>query len=127
MVDGSSFSFQVPLELFGIPRKSYVLLEDVIDFCNMQKVKTLSMVAYIMDHWSLVVIDPYDDVVYHLDSLKTSSRDDIKYIFFMRYMREIMSEDTNIITNVIDRRNSYSRLELDEIRVELAEFLARYI
>ncbi|KAA0039472.1 uncharacterized protein E5676_scaffold169G002870 [Cucumis melo var. makuwa] len=48
MVDGSSFSFQLPLELFGIPRKSYVLQEDVIDFCNMQKVKTLSMVAYIM-------------------------------------------------------------------------------
>ncbi|KAA0040992.1 hypothetical protein E5676_scaffold228G00330 [Cucumis melo var. makuwa] len=136
-VDGSSFSFQLPLELFGIPRKSYVLREDVIDFCNMQKVKTLSMVAYIVylysliidlkkvskyifvdpslisashstreirarnlcsrlmtskqdqlvvapynprDHWSLVVINPYDDVVYHLDSLRTSSRDDIKYI-----------------------------------------------
>ncbi|KAL0551968.1 hypothetical protein IC582_011061 [Cucumis melo] len=45
MVDGSSFSFQLPLELFGISRKSYVLREDVIDFCNMQKVKTLSMVA----------------------------------------------------------------------------------
>ncbi|KAL0533264.1 hypothetical protein IC582_030480 [Cucumis melo] len=137
MVDGSSFSFQLPLELFGIPRKSYVLQEDVIDFCNMQKVKTLSMVAYIMylysliidlnkvsnyvfvdpslisaghstweirarnfcsrlmtskqdqlvvapynpgDHWSLVVINPYDDVVYHLDSLRTSSQDDIKYV-----------------------------------------------
>ena len=39
-VDGSSFSFQLPLELFGIPRKSYILREDVIDFCNMQKVKT---------------------------------------------------------------------------------------
>ncbi|KAA0058935.1 uncharacterized protein E6C27_scaffold98G001110 [Cucumis melo var. makuwa] len=31
------------------------------------------------DHWSLVIINPYDDVVYHLDSLRTSSRDDIKY------------------------------------------------
>ncbi|KAA0049783.1 hypothetical protein E5676_scaffold142G00580 [Cucumis melo var. makuwa] len=39
MVDGSSFSFQLPSKLFGIPRKSYVLQEDVIDFCNMQKVK----------------------------------------------------------------------------------------
>jgi len=48
MVDGSSFSFQLLLELFGIPRNSYVLREDVIDFCNMQKIKTLSMVAYIM-------------------------------------------------------------------------------
>ncbi|KAL0541088.1 hypothetical protein IC582_021119 [Cucumis melo] len=153
MVDGSSFSFQLPLELFGISRKSYVLQEDVIDFCNMQKVKTLSMVAYITYHWSLVIINPYDDVVYHLDSLRTSSRDDIKYVtnmaltifqsqknlkktrkttfwkavkvrtvecgyYVMRYMREIVSKDTSIITDAIDTRNSYSQLELDEVRVE---------
>ncbi|KAL0559399.1 hypothetical protein IC582_004008 [Cucumis melo] len=55
MVDGSSFSFQLPLELFGISRKSYVLREDVIDFCNMQKVKTLSMVAYITYLYSLII------------------------------------------------------------------------
>ncbi|TYK30539.1 hypothetical protein E5676_scaffold71G00030 [Cucumis melo var. makuwa] len=205
MVDGSSFSFQLPLELFGISRKSYVLREDVIDFCNMQKVKTLSMVAYITylysliidlkkvskyvfvdpslisaghstreirarnlcsrlmtskqdqlvvapynpgDHWSLVIINPYDDVVYHLDSLRTSSRDDIKYVtnmaltifqsqknlkktrkttfwkavgtvecgyYVMRYMREILSKDTSIITDAIDTRNSYSQLELDKV------------
>ncbi|KAL0549283.1 hypothetical protein IC582_013764 [Cucumis melo] len=55
MVDGSSFQFQLPLELFGIPRKSYVLREDVIDFCNMPKVKTLSMVAYITYLYSLII------------------------------------------------------------------------
>ncbi|KAL0552319.1 hypothetical protein IC582_011428 [Cucumis melo] len=104
MVDGSSFSFQLLLELFGIPRNSYVLREDVIDFCNMQKVKTLSMVAYIM----------------------FQSTVECGY-YVMRYMRESVSKDTNIITDVIDRRNSYSQLELDEIRVEWAEFLARYI
>ncbi|XP_038906594.1 uncharacterized protein LOC120092548 [Benincasa hispida] len=32
------------------------------------------------DHWSLIVINMYDDVVYYLDSLRTSSREDIKYI-----------------------------------------------
>ncbi|KAL0561249.1 hypothetical protein IC582_001671 [Cucumis melo] len=203
MVDGSSFSFQLPLELFGISRKSYVLREDVIDFCNMQKVKTLSMVSkYVFvdpslisaghstreirarnlcsrlmtskqdqlvvapynrgDHWSLVIISPYDDVVYHLDSLRTSSRDDIKYVtnmaltifqsqknlkktrktpfwkavkvgtvecgyYVMRYMRKILSKDTSIITDAIDTRNSYSQLELDEVRVEWTEFLSRYI
>ncbi|TYK01407.1 hypothetical protein E5676_scaffold29G001050 [Cucumis melo var. makuwa] len=36
--------------------------------------------------------------------------------YVMRYMRKI-----------IDTRNSYSQLELDEIRVKWAEFLARYI
>ncbi|KAL0554447.1 hypothetical protein IC582_008368 [Cucumis melo] len=206
MVDGSSFSFQLPLELFGISRKSYVLREDVIDFCNIQKVKTLSMVSkYVFvdpslisaghstreirarnlcsrlmtskqdqlvvapynpgDHWSLVIINPYDDVVYHLDSLRTSSRDDIKYVtnmksraltifqsqknskktrkttfwkavkvgtvecgyYVMRYMREILSKDTSIITDAIDTRNSYSQIELDEVRVEWDEFLSRYI
>ncbi|KAA0042871.1 hypothetical protein E5676_scaffold108G00910 [Cucumis melo var. makuwa] len=116
------------------------------------------------DHWSLVIINPYDDVVYHLDSLRTSSRDDIKYVtnmaltifqsqknlkktrkttfwkacplqvgtvecgyYVMRYMREIVSKDTSIITNAIDTRNSYSQLELDEVRVEWAELLSRYI
>ncbi|KAA0053554.1 uncharacterized protein E5676_scaffold522G00740 [Cucumis melo var. makuwa] len=103
------------------------------------------------DHWSLVIINPYDDVVYHLNSLRTSSRDDIKYVanmaltifqsqknlkktrkttfwivvgtvecgyYVMRYMREIVSKDTSIITDSIDTRNSYSQLELDEVRVE---------
>ncbi|TYK09350.1 transposase [Cucumis melo var. makuwa] len=113
------------------------------------------------DHLSLVVINPYDDVVYHLDSLRTSSRDDIKYVtnmaltifqyqknlnktkkttfwkacplqvgtvecgyYVMRYMHETVSKDSNIITDAIDSRNSYSQLELDEIRVKWAEFLA---
>ncbi|KAL0539579.1 hypothetical protein IC582_023795 [Cucumis melo] len=109
------------------------------------------------DHWSLVVINPYDDVVYHLDSLRTNSLDDIKYVlddfpvseefekdqknnilesgkgtvecryYVLRYMCEIVSKDTSIITDVIDMRNSYSQLELDEVRVEWADFLARYI
>ncbi|KAA0036550.1 uncharacterized protein E6C27_scaffold191G00530 [Cucumis melo var. makuwa] len=117
------------------------------------------------DHWSLVIISPYDDVVYHLDSLRTSSRDDIKYVtnmaltifqsqknlkktrkttfwkavkcplqvgtvecgyYVMRYMREILSKDTSIITDAIDTRNSYSQLELDEVRVEWTEFLSRH-
>uniref|UniRef100_A0A9I9E9Z0 Uncharacterized protein n=1 Tax=Cucumis melo TaxID=3656 RepID=A0A9I9E9Z0_CUCME len=46
--------------------------------------------------------------------------------YVMRYMHEIVSNDTNIITDAIDRRNSYSQLELDEIRVEWAEFLTRH-
>ncbi|KAL4021604.1 hypothetical protein IC575_020410 [Cucumis melo] len=83
MVDGSSFSFQLPLELFGISRKSYVLREDV---------GTVECGYYVM-----------------------------------RYMREILGKDTSIITDAIDTRNLYSQLELDEVRVEWAEFLSRYI
>ena len=39
LVDVSSFFFQLPLELFDICWKSYILQEDVIDFYNMRKVK----------------------------------------------------------------------------------------
>ncbi|KAL4030818.1 hypothetical protein IC575_009070 [Cucumis melo] len=183
IVDGSSFSFQLPLELFGIPRKSYVLREDVIDFCNMQKVKTLSMVAYIMYLYSLIIdlnkvlkyvlVDPSLISTGHstreirarnlCSGLMTSKQDQLVVVpynlaaltifqsqknlnktrkttfwkaikgtvecgyYVMRYMHEIVSKDTNIITDAIDRRNSYSQLELDEIRVEWTEFLTRYI
>ncbi|KAA0063114.1 uncharacterized protein E6C27_scaffold1337G00230 [Cucumis melo var. makuwa] len=44
--------------------------------------------------------------------------------YVMRYMSEIVSKDTSIITDAIDTRNSYSQLELDEVPVEWAEFLA---
>ncbi|KAA0064274.1 transposase [Cucumis melo var. makuwa] len=47
--------------------------------------------------------------------------------YVMRYMHEILSKDTSIITDAIDTRNSYSQLELDEVRVEWAKFLSRYI
>uniref|UniRef100_A0A9I9EHA5 Uncharacterized protein n=1 Tax=Cucumis melo TaxID=3656 RepID=A0A9I9EHA5_CUCME len=47
--------------------------------------------------------------------------------YVMRYMPKIVSKDTSIITDAIDTRNSYSQLELDEVRVEWAKFLARYI
>ena len=35
IVDGSSFFFRLHLQLFGSCPNSYVLQEDVIDFCNM--------------------------------------------------------------------------------------------
>uniref|UniRef100_A0A9I9EEF0 Uncharacterized protein n=1 Tax=Cucumis melo TaxID=3656 RepID=A0A9I9EEF0_CUCME len=47
--------------------------------------------------------------------------------FLMRYIREIVSKDTNIITDAIDMRSSYSKLKLDEERAEWTEFLAWYI
>uniref|UniRef100_A0A9I9ECZ8 Ubiquitin-like protease family profile domain-containing protein n=1 Tax=Cucumis melo TaxID=3656 RepID=A0A9I9ECZ8_CUCME len=197
MVDGSSFSFQLPLEylyslIIDLKKVSkYVFVDPSLISAghSIREIRARNLCSRLMtskqdqlvvapynpgDHWSLVVINPYDDVVYHLDSLRRSSRDDIKYFiltytilgkrraltifqsqknlnkirkttfwkavkcslqvgtvecgyYVMRYMHEIVSKDTNIITNSIDRRNSYSQLELDEILVEWAEFLARYI
>lgn len=42
----SGILFQLPVELFGLSRKRCVLQEDIIDFCSMQEVKTLTLVAY---------------------------------------------------------------------------------
>ncbi|KAA0040584.1 putative TNP2-like transposon protein [Cucumis melo var. makuwa] len=131
-------------ELFNLRT---VLLWTINDFPAYGNLSGCSVKGY---HWSLVIINPYDDVVYHLDSLRTSSRDDIKYVtnmaltifqsqknlkktrkttfwkavrtvecgyYVMRYMREIVSKDTSIITDAIDTRNSYSQLELDECQV----------
>ncbi|KAL4035702.1 hypothetical protein IC575_004407 [Cucumis melo] len=101
---------KVNVKLFGIPRKSYVLREDVIDFCNMQKVKTLSMVAYIMYLYSLIIdLKKFSKYVFIDPSLISAGFQctvECGY-YVMRYMREI-----------VDRRNSYSQLELDEIQVE---------
>ncbi|KAA0062714.1 transposase [Cucumis melo var. makuwa] len=173
MVDGFSFSFQLPLELFDPSLISSGHSTQEIRARNLcsrlmtSKQDQLVVAPYNPgDHWSLVIINPYDDVVYHLNSSRTSSRDDIKYVtnmaltifqsqknlkktrkttfwkvvkcplkvgtvecgyYVMRYMREILSKNTSIITDAIDTRNSYSQLELDEVRVEWAEFLSRYI
>ncbi|KAL0546092.1 hypothetical protein IC582_015997 [Cucumis melo] len=42
----SGIRYQLPFSLFGIGRKMCVLQEDIIDFCNMREVKTLTLVAY---------------------------------------------------------------------------------
>ncbi|KAL0558796.1 hypothetical protein IC582_003378 [Cucumis melo] len=170
MVDGSSFLFQLPLELFGIPQKSCVLREDVVDFCNMQKVKTISGGLYYVSKYVFVdpslisaghstreiraylcyrlmtskqdqlVVAPYNTGALTIFQSQKNLKKTRKITFWkavkgtvecgyyvMRYMCEIVSKDKNIITDAIDTRNSYSQLELDEIRVEWAELLARYI
>ena len=48
MEKDSSITFSLPVDIFGISRKSYVLRKDIIDLCNMNKVKTFTLVAYIM-------------------------------------------------------------------------------
>ncbi|KAA0038147.1 hypothetical protein E6C27_scaffold36G003750 [Cucumis melo var. makuwa] len=46
MYKDSGIHYQLPFSLFGIGRKTCVLREDIIDFCNMREVKTLTLVAY---------------------------------------------------------------------------------
>ncbi|KAE8648352.1 hypothetical protein Csa_023130 [Cucumis sativus] len=42
----SSIRYQLPISLFGIGRKTFVLREDIIDLCNMREVNTFTLVAY---------------------------------------------------------------------------------
>uniref|UniRef100_A0A9I9EJM9 Ubiquitin-like protease family profile domain-containing protein n=1 Tax=Cucumis melo TaxID=3656 RepID=A0A9I9EJM9_CUCME len=57
-------------------------------------------------HWALLAINAYEDTVFYLDSLRTTLKE---------------------ITRYIDTQKPYSQAELDEVRVELTEFLGSYI
>ncbi|KAA0066249.1 putative serine/threonine-protein kinase nek2 [Cucumis melo var. makuwa] len=48
MEKDSSIIFPLLADIFGINRKSFVLREDVIDLCNMNEVKTFTLVVYMM-------------------------------------------------------------------------------
>ncbi|KAA0054991.1 putative serine/threonine-protein kinase nek2 [Cucumis melo var. makuwa] len=215
MEKDSSITFSLPVDLFGISRKSSVLQEDIIDLCNMNEVKTLHWYLYssvigskenvqyvFVDpslissentqesrirnlcsrlmvskanqvvlasfnpggHWALLAINAYEDTVSYLDSLRTTSKATTRYVidiaiaifhsqknikksrkqtlwrtcplqvgstacgyYVMKYMREIVNRGSIVISDSIDTRKSYSEVELDEVRVELVEFLGSYI
>ncbi|KAL0544699.1 hypothetical protein IC582_019818 [Cucumis melo] len=48
MEKDSSITFSLPADLFGVSRKTFVLREDILDLCNMNEVKTFTLVAYMM-------------------------------------------------------------------------------
>ncbi|KAL0537089.1 hypothetical protein IC582_026059 [Cucumis melo] len=47
--------------------------------------------------------------------------------YVMNCMREIVNRGSIVISDSIDTRKPYSQAELDEVRVELVEFLGSYI
>ncbi|KAA0042374.1 uncharacterized protein E5676_scaffold477G00790 [Cucumis melo var. makuwa] len=136
MENDFSITFSLPTDLFGISRKTSVLREDIIDLCNMNEVKTFTLVAYMMylylsvigskenvqyvfvdpslissentqesrirnlcsrlmvskpnqvvlapfnpgGHWALLAINAYEDTVFYLDSLRTTSKATTRYV-----------------------------------------------
>ncbi|KAA0048294.1 putative serine/threonine-protein kinase nek2 [Cucumis melo var. makuwa] len=50
----SSITFSLPADLFGVSRKTSVLREDIVDLCNMNEVKTFTLVVYMMYLYSSV-------------------------------------------------------------------------
>ncbi|KAA0046040.1 uncharacterized protein E6C27_scaffold243G006140 [Cucumis melo var. makuwa] len=160
MEKDSSITFSLPADLFGISRKTSVLRKDIVDLCNMNEVKTFTLVAYMMGYWALLAINAYEDTVFYLDSLRTISKATTRYVtdtaiaifhsqkninksrkqtlwrtvkatlcgyYVMKYMREIVNRGSIVISDSIDTRKSYSQAELDEVRIELVEFLGSYI
>ncbi|XP_050944413.1 uncharacterized protein LOC127150579 [Cucumis melo] len=222
MEKDSSITFSLPADLFGVSRKTSVLREEIVDLCNMNEVKTFTLVAYMMylyssvsgskenmqyvfvdpslissgntqesrirnlcsrlmvskpdqvvlapfnpgGHWALLAINAYEDTVFYLDSLRTTSKATTRYVtdtaiaifhsqkninksrkqtlwrtvkcplqvgsttcgyYVMKYMREIVNRGSIVISDSIDTRKSYSQAELDEVRVELVEFLGSYM
>ncbi|KAL4016789.1 hypothetical protein IC575_024446 [Cucumis melo] len=59
----SSITFPLPADIFGISRNNYVLREDIIDICNMNEVKTFTLVAYMM-YLYLSVLGSKENVQY---------------------------------------------------------------
>ncbi|KAL0536960.1 hypothetical protein IC582_025923 [Cucumis melo] len=54
MEKDSSITFSLSADLFGVSRKTSVLREDIVDLCNMNEVKTFTLVAYMMYLYSSV-------------------------------------------------------------------------
>ncbi|TYK10885.1 putative serine/threonine-protein kinase nek2 [Cucumis melo var. makuwa] len=97
MEKDSSITFSLPADLFGISRKSSVLREDTIDLCNMNEVKTFTLVTYMIlmvskanqvvlapfnpgGHWALLAINADEDTMFYLDLLRTTSKATTRYV-----------------------------------------------
>ncbi|KAA0047738.1 putative serine/threonine-protein kinase nek2 [Cucumis melo var. makuwa] len=65
MEKDSRITFSLLADLFGISRNTSVLQEDIVDLCNMNKVKTFTLVAYMM----------------YLYSTFSGSKENMQYVF----------------------------------------------
>ncbi|XP_031741169.1 uncharacterized protein LOC116403760 [Cucumis sativus] len=65
MEKDSSITIPLPVGIFGVSRKTSVLREDIIDLCNMNEVKTFTLVAYMTYLYSSVL----------------GSKENIQYVF----------------------------------------------
>ncbi|KAL0554077.1 hypothetical protein IC582_007988 [Cucumis melo] len=101
----SGIHYQLPFSLFGIGRKTCVLREYIIDFCNMREVKTLTLVAY------MAVITIFRSQ----KNIQTSRKQPIWKTmkcplqvgvvecgyYVMRYMRDIITNGSIVVTDLV--------------------------
>uniref|UniRef100_A0A9I9EBR8 Ubiquitin-like protease family profile domain-containing protein n=1 Tax=Cucumis melo TaxID=3656 RepID=A0A9I9EBR8_CUCME len=79
-----------------------------------------------MGHWALLAINAYEDTVFYLDSLRTTSKATIRYvtdtaIAIFHSQKNINKSRKQTLWRTIDTRKSYSQAELDEVRVKSEE------
>uniref|UniRef100_A0A9I9E7M7 Ubiquitin-like protease family profile domain-containing protein n=1 Tax=Cucumis melo TaxID=3656 RepID=A0A9I9E7M7_CUCME len=87
MEKDSSITFSLPVDIFGISRKSYVLRKDIIDLCNMNKVKTFTLVAYIM----------------YLHPFVLGSKENVQYVFLDPFLISSGNTQESRIQNLCSR------------------------
>ncbi|KAL4017073.1 hypothetical protein IC575_024747 [Cucumis melo] len=67
---GSAIQITIPDDVFGVRRKCCIMIESLKDFTSMRPIGTTCLDAYIMNHWTLVVINLKKGAAFWIDPLK---------------------------------------------------------
>ncbi|KAL0557071.1 hypothetical protein IC582_005589 [Cucumis melo] len=149
---GSAIQITTPHDVFGVRRKCCIMIESLKDFTSMRPIATACLNAYIMNHWTLVVINLTKGAAFWIDHLKNRidldvtevvERSTYLYVYLqcpkqsgvvecgyyvMRFMRDIiMSTSTSIIQIMKDSPRAYTQDDIDCIRSEWAEFVGKQV
>ncbi|KAL4033154.1 hypothetical protein IC575_006240 [Cucumis melo] len=67
---GSTIQITTPYDVFGVRRKCCIMIESLKDFTSMRPIATACLDAFIMNHWTLVVINLTKGAAFWIDPLK---------------------------------------------------------
>ncbi|KAL0533259.1 hypothetical protein IC582_030475 [Cucumis melo] len=74
---GSAIQITTPYDVFGVRRKCCIMIESLKDFTSMRPIATACLDAYIMNHWTLVVINLTKGAAFWIDHLKNRIDPDV--------------------------------------------------
>ncbi|KAL0551438.1 hypothetical protein IC582_010526 [Cucumis melo] len=74
---GSTIQITTPHDVFGVRRKCCIMIESLKDFTSMRPIATTCLDAYIMNHWTLVVINLTKGPAFWIDPLKNRIDPDV--------------------------------------------------
>ncbi|KAL0536663.1 hypothetical protein IC582_025623 [Cucumis melo] len=67
---GSVIKITTPHDVFGVRRKCCIMIESLKDFTSMRPIAIACLDAYIMNHWTLVVINLTKGAIFWINPLK---------------------------------------------------------